>query len=298
MEQDEKRIEPICRAQGDESLDNSLLVYLRQMGRIEQLSPEEELLLFKQIESAENVVSARNRLIEANLRLVISVVKHFLNRGLGLQDLIQEGNLGLVKAIEKFEYRRGYRFSTYATWWIRQAASRAIANQARTIRIPVHKIQAMSEMLRAEKRLVQRLGREPDDEELGKACGQSAQDVHAIRKMALSPVSLQSGVGDEGDVCRGDFIPDERSPDPFEATAEHLMQEQLRSVLDTLGDRERAVLDYRFGLSDGTIVSLEDIGRRLGVTRERVRQIEAQALRKLRQPRQMRVLREYRAVAG
>ena len=236
--------------------------------------------------------SARTRVVEANLRLVISLVKKMVNRGLGFQDLIQEGNVGLMKAVEKFDYSRGYKFSTYATFWIKQAASRAIADQGRTIRIPVHAIERINQTMRLQKRLVQALGRAPTDAELAAELGTSVKEVKAIHKMALQPVSLQAKLGDDDGVV-GDLIPDVNSVNPCEVTEGHLMRERMATVLSSLGLREREVIDYRFGLSDGYARTLEEVGRFFNVTRERVRQIEAKALRKLRHPSRMNLLREY-----
>lgn len=242
--------------------------------------------------------AARTRVVEANLRLVVATVKKHLNRGLSFLDLVQEGNTGLMKAVEKFEYRRGYKFSTYATWWIRQAATRAIADQARTIRIPVHMIEMINTIMRKQRMLLQRWGREPSEGELAAECGLSVQDIRAARKMAQHPVSLQGRIGDDGDACVGDLIPDVSSVHPAEATEGRLMREKLKEVLSTLSGRERDVLDYRFGLSDGFARTLEEVGRFFNVTRERVRQIETKALRKLRHPSRQAILREYYAACA
>ena len=244
-------------------------------------------------QALKDVQDSRARIVEANLRLVVSVVKKFANRGLGLLDLIQEGNAGLMKAVDKFEYKRGYRFSTYATWWVRQAASRALADQARTIRIPVHMIETINKLMRRQKQLVQRLGREPTVRELAREMGIGEKEVVAVKKMAQRPISLQAQVSDDGESTYGAFIPDEKSANPREAVDGAILRDQIREVLSSLGDREREVIDYRFGLTDGYGRTLEEVGEFFNVTRERVRQIEAKALRKLRHPSRMNVLREY-----
>lgn len=277
------------RARELEKLSAEMAEYEKLSG----MSAARFLGLFAELRSAlKEGRAARARIVEANLRLVVSVVKKMVNRGVGFQDLIQEGNVGLMKAVEKFDYRRGYKFSTYATFWVRQAASRAIADQGRTIRIPVHAIERINRMVQLEKRLVQALGRSPTDKELAAEMGTSAQEVRATRKMAMRPASLQSQLGDDGGTL-GDVIPDVRSPNPSEAVEGTLMRERLAVVLDSLTAREREVVDYRFGLSDGYSRTLEEVGRFFNVTRERVRQIESKALRKLRHPSRKNLLSEY-----
>ena len=278
--------------------DHDLKLVREKMARLEALfgmSGEEFVTTFSELRKVLKAGQiARTKMVEANLRLVISIVKKYMNRGLSFLDLIQVGNTGLMKAVEKFEYKRGYKFSTYATWWIRQAATRAIADQARTIRIPVHMIETINKLMRVQKRLIQKLGREPNELELSKEMDIPVDQVRAVKRMAQQPISLQSKVGDNDDAHYGDFIPDLSSENPFEVTEGHLLKERLREILNTLTDRERQVVDFRFGLSDGYSRTLEEVGRLFNVTRERIRQIEAKALRKLRHPSRMKSLGDYR----
>ncbi len=278
--------------------DMELAALKVKMAKLEALfgmPPEEFMSTFSEMRKVLKAgQTARTKMVEANLRLVISIVKKYMNRGLSFLDLIQEGNTGLMKAVEKFEYQRGYKCSTYATWWIRQAATRAIADQARTIRIPVHMIETINKLMRVQKKLIQRLGREPTEKELSDEMEMPPDQVRAVKRMAQQPISLQSKVGDNDDAHYGDFIPDSTSENPFEVTEGHLLKDRLREILETLTDRERQVIDFRYGLSDGYTRTLEEVGRLFNVTRERIRQIEAKALRKLRHPSRMKSLGDYR----
>lgn len=266
----------------DIPLTDPVRMYLREIGKVSLLTAAEEVELAKRMEEGD--VEAKKRLIDANLRLVVSIAKKYIGRGMLFLDLIQEGNLGLIRAVEKFDYRRGFKFSTYATWWIRQAITRAIADQARTIRVPVHMVETINKMVRMSRLLVQELGREPTDEEIAAKMGIEPSRVEEIRRISQLPVSLETPIGEEEDSQLGDFIEDHELPSPDEAAAGHLLHEQIEEMLSTLSDREREVLHFRFGLEDGHSYTLEEVGKKFNVTRERIRQIEAKALRKLRQP--------------
>ena len=273
------------------SLDDPVRMYLKEIGHVPLLTAEEEVALAQRMEAGDE--EARHRLEEANLRLVVSIAKRYVGRGMLFLDLIQEGNLGLLKAVEKFDYSKGYKFSTYATWWIRQAITRAIADQARTIRIPVHMVETINKLVRISRQLLQELGRDPRPEEIAKEMGISVARVHEIMKIAQEPVSLETPIGEEEDSHLGDFIEDEAAPAPAEAASFMLLREQLEEVLETLTDREKNVLRLRFGLEDGRSRTMEEVGQSFGVTRERIRQIEAKALRKLRHPSRSKVLRDF-----
>lgn len=272
-------------------LEDPVRMYLKEIGKVPLLSAEEEMELAQKIEQGDT--KAKQRLSEANLRLVVSIAKRYVGRGMQFLDLIQEGNLGLIKAVEKFDYRKGYKFSTYATWWIRQAITRAIADQARTIRIPVHMVETINKLIRVQRQLLQELGREPYPEEIAKEMRLPIERVREIQKIAQEPVSIETPIGEEEDSHLGDFIPDENMPAPSEAAAFTVLKEQLFEVLDTLTEREQRVLRLRFGLDDGRAKTLEEVGKEFNVTRERIRQIEAKALRKLRHPSRSRKLRDY-----
>ena len=273
------------------NIDDPVRMYLKEIGKVPLLTAEEEVDLAKRMESGDEM--AKRKLAEANLRLVVSIAKRYVGRGMLFLDLIQEGNLGLIKAVEKFDYRKGYKFSTYATWWIRQAITRAIADQARTIRIPVHMVETINKLIRVSRQLLQEYGREPLPEEIAEEMGISEEKVRDILKIAQEPVSLETPIGEEEDSHLGDFIPDDDAPAPAEAAAFTLLKEQLMEVLDTLTPREEKVLRLRFGLDDGRARTLEEVGKEFNVTRERIRQIEAKALRKLRHPSRSKKLKDF-----
>lgn len=273
------------------SIDDPVRMYLKEIGKISLLSAEEEIELAQQM--AEGSERAKRKLVEANLRLVVSIAKRYVGRGMLFLDLIQEGNLGLIKAVEKFDYKKGFKFSTYATWWIRQAITRAIADQARTIRIPVHMVETINKLIRVQRQLLQELGRDPRPEELSKHMEMSVEKIREIQKISQEPVSLETPIGEEEDSHLGDFIPDDDALAPSEAAAYSLLKEQLEEVLSTLNDREQKVLKLRFGLEDGRTRTLEEVGKEFDVTRERIRQIEAKALRKLRHPSRSKKLKDY-----
>ncbi|SDP58608.1 RNA polymerase, sigma 70 subunit, RpoD [Clostridium gasigenes] len=273
------------------AIDDPVRMYLKEIGKVPLLSSEDEISLAQRIENGDQI--AKKKLAEANLRLVVSIAKRYVGRGMLFLDLIQEGNLGLIKAVEKFDYRKGYKFSTYATWWIRQAITRAIADQARTIRIPVHMVETINKLIRVQRQLLQELGRDPQPEEISKVMELPVEKVREIQKIAQEPVSLETPIGEEEDSHLGDFIPDEDALAPAEAAAFTMLKEQLINVLDTLTPREEKVLRLRFGLDDGRARTLEEVGKEFNVTRERIRQIEAKALRKLRHPSRSKKLKDY-----
>ena len=298
--EDEKKSGVVIKATGEIEVtdsakniptDDPVRMYFKEIGKVPLLSAEEERELAIRIEQGDE--EAKKKLCESNLRLVVSIARRYLNRGLSFLDLIQEGNLGLIKAVEKFDYTKGYKFSTYATWWIRQAITRSIADQARTIRIPVHMVETINKLIRISRQLLQEYGREPTSEEIAKEMGISVEKVREIKKISQDPVSLETPIGEEEDSHLGDFIPDEDIPSPVDAAAYSMLQKQLREVLDTLSEREKKVLILRFGLDDGRPRTLEEVGREFIVTRERIRQIEAKALRKLRHPSRSKKLRDY-----
>jgi RNA polymerase primary sigma factor len=273
------------------SIDDPVRMYLKEIGKIPLLKPHEEVELAKRMHDGDE--AAKKRLVEANLRLVVSIAKRYVGRGMLFLDLIQEGNLGLIKAVEKFDHTKGYKFSTYATWWIRQAITRAIADQARTIRIPVHMVETINKLIRVSRQLLQELGREPKPDEIAAEMELPEEKVREIMKIAQEPVSLETPIGEEEDSHLGDFIPDEDAPAPAEAAAYSLLKEQIEEVLSSLNEREQKVLKLRFGLEDGRARTLEEVGKEFDVTRERIRQIEAKALRKLRHPSRSKKLRDY-----
>ena len=291
-EEDEIDVENIDLSVPDGiSIEDPVRMYLKEIGKVPLLSADEEIELALKMEAGDE--EAKKKLAEANLRLVVSIAKRYVGRGMLFLDLIQEGNLGLIKAVEKFDYRKGFKFSTYATWWIRQAITRAIADQARTIRIPVHMVETINKLIRVSRQLLQELGREPTPEEIAEEMSMPVERVREILKISQEPVSLETPIGEEEDSHLGDFIPDDNIPVPADAAAFTLLKEQLLEVLSTLTDREQKVLRLRFGLDDGRARTLEEVGKEFNVTRERIRQIEAKALRKLRHPSRSRKLKDY-----
>lgn len=292
LENEEENIENIDLSVPENiGIDDPVRMYLKEIGKVPLLTLEEEIELAKRMDEGDE--EARKKLSEANLRLVVSIAKRYVGRGMHFLDLIQEGNLGLIKAVEKFDYKKGYKFSTYATWWIRQAITRSIADQARTIRIPVHMVETINRLIRAQRQLIQDLGREPTQEELSNYMKLPVEKVRAVQKIAMEPVSLETPIGEEDDSHLGDFIPDDNMPIPMDAAAYTLLREQILEVLGSLTEREQKVLRLRFGLDDGRSRTLEEVGKEFNVTRERIRQIEAKALRKLRHPSRSRKLKDY-----
>ena len=299
-EEDEKKSGVVIKPSGEIEVsdnakniptDDPVRMYFKEICKVPLLTAEEERELAIRIEQGDE--EAKKKLCESNLRLVVSIARRYLNRGLSFLDLIQEGNLGLIKAVEKFDYTKGYKFSTYATWWIRQAITRSIADQARTIRIPVHMVETINKLIRISRQLLQEYGREPTSEEIAEEMGITVEKVREIKKISQDPVSLETPIGEEEDSHLGDFIPDEDIPSPVDAAAYSMLQKQLREVLDTLSEREKKVLILRFGLDDGRPRTLEEVGKEFNVTRERIRQIEAKALRKLRHPSRSKKLKDY-----
>ncbi|MBS4536917.1 RNA polymerase sigma factor RpoD [Clostridium sp. D2Q-11] len=288
---EEETIAPVISVPKGINVDDPVRMYLKEIGKVPLLTGEEEISLAKRMEDGDE--EAKRRLAEANLRLVVSIAKRYVGRGMLFLDLIQEGNMGLIKAVEKFDYTKGYKFSTYATWWIRQAITRAIADQARTIRIPVHMVETINKLIRVSRQLLQDLGREPSPEEIAKEMSLDEEKVREIIKIAQEPVSLETPIGEEEDSHLGDFIPDDDAQAPSEAATFTMLKEQLVEVLDTLTEREQKVLRLRFGLDDGRARTLEEVGKEFDVTRERIRQIEAKALRKLRHPSRSKKLKDF-----
>ena len=291
VDEDQRDRELFEQALSDIGLDDPVKMYLKDIGRVPLLSADEEIELAKRMQ--ENDEAAKKRLSEANLRLVVSIAKRYVGRGMLFLDLIQEGNLGLMKAVEKFDYQKGFKFSTYATWWIRQSITRAIADQARTIRIPVHMVETINKLTRVQRVLLQELGREPTPSEIAEKMGVTEERVREIQKIAQDPVSLETPIGEEEDSHLGDFIEDEKTQTPSDSVASTMLKEQLRGVLDTLTPREEKVLRLRYGLQDGKQRTLEEVGKEFNVTRERIRQIEAKALRKLRHPSRSKRLKDF-----